>query len=251
MPEKPAAESEPLRLHRFLAQCGVASRRKSEEIILEGRVLVNGELITELGTKVDPLMDEVQVDGVTVGRPDHIAYLLFKPRGVVTTMDDPFNRPTVTRFLPPSAPNVKPVGRLDQETDGLLLLTNDGDLAYRLTHPRFGIEKEYKVTVAGDLTDKALDSLQRGVMVEGRKTSPAEVEVISRSSKERNTVLRMVIHEGRKRQIRNMCEIVGHPVTALRRVRLGFLKLKGLEPGQLRILTKEEIKRLRRESGLD
>lgn len=250
MPENPAAAAEPLRLHRYLAQCGVASRRKAEDLIVEGRVAVNGEIVVELGTKITPGVDQIQVDGQPVGRPETVAYLLYKPRGILTTMDDPFNRPTVVRFLPPSAPNVKPVGRLDQDTDGLLLLTNDGDLAFRLTHPRYGIEKEYRATVSGDVSEKTLAVLSKGVMVEGRKTAPAEVSIINSDPKGRETVLKIIIHEGRKRQVRLMCEVVGHPVIALRRVRLAFLKLKGLEPGQLRLLNKDELQRLRQSVNL-
>ena len=225
-------------------------RRKSEDLIVEGRVSVNGTQITTLGTKVDPTTDRVEVDGKQIQPPNHVVYMFNKPKGVITSMQDPHGRPTVAQYLPPESHNVKPVGRLDQDTEGLLLFTNDGDLAFRLTHPRHGVDKEYKATVRGVPDLRALDKLRNGVHVDGRKTAPAKVEIISRSDKGRQAVLKIIVHEGRKRQIRLMCEAVGHPVKNLKRLRFGHLKLTKLEPGQMRLLSKVEVDRLKKEVGL-
>lgn len=241
--------SETPRLHKYLAQCGVASRRKAEELILEGRVQVNGETITQLGTKVEP-GDEVTVDGEPVALERTVVYLFFKPRDVVTTLSDPQGRRSVRDYLPPSGPAVKPVGRLDRMTDGLLLLTNDGELAMRLTHPSYGVEKEYRAVVQGIPDDRKIDRLARGVFVEGRKTAPAVVERTGHSAKEDTANLRLILHEGRKRQIRLMCDAVGHPVLSLRRVRLAHLTIKGMQPGEVRLLGQIDINRLRQSVGL-
>lgn len=253
MPENKqnAAEDNSLRLHRYIAQCGIASRRKAEIIIQEGRVLVNGEVVTELGTKVNPGVDSIEVDGKKIGLPDKVVYLFYKPRGVLTTLDDPHGRPTVASFLPPDSHGIKPVGRLDFDTDGLLLFTNDGELAFRITHPKYQIEKEYTVVVSGNPTDNALKRLARGVIIEGQKTSPAYVEFISYNAKKNLTTLKMVIHEGRKRQIRLMCQEVNHPVKTLRRIRIGFLKLHKMDPGQMVRLTKQDVERLKKLVKLD
>lgn len=239
-----------MRLHRFLALCGVASRRRAEEIILEGRVQVNGEVVNTLGTKVLET-DVVLVDGAPIHRAELRVYLLNKPAGFVTTMFDPQRRRTVRDLVPESAGPVKPVGRLDMQSQGLLLLTNDGDLAARLTHPRYGVEKEYDAILQGYPDEKTLARLRRGMGIDGRKTAPSEWDIVSHNGKDRTTRLRVVLHEGRNRQIRKMAEAVGHPVQSLRRVRIGPLTIKGMNEGELRLLGQKEYAMLRRLVRLD
>lgn len=238
-----------MRLHRFIAQCGVASRRKAEDLIREGRVSVNGEPVTAMGVTVGP-EDVVEVDGTVLSQPSPEVYLLNKPKGTLTTLSDPGRRPTVAQLLPPSARAVKPVGRLDMDTDGLLLLTNDGDLAMRLTHPRYGVEKEYRAVVQGMPDARDIERLQRGVNVEGKKTAPAQAWVASASERAGTSVLTIILHEGRKRQVRLMCEAVGHPVVSLTRVRIGPFRLKGMRPGECRRLSEQDVARLRKLTGL-
>lgn len=233
-----------------IAHSGLCSRRKAEQLIREGRVEVNGGTVTELGRKVDP-DDEVRVDGQLVTGAKHYTVIVNKPAGVVTTLHDPQGRPTIVKFLPDYGVQLKPVGRLDMDTEGLLLCTNDGELANRLAHPRYGIEKEYQAIVSGVPDEKALEKLRKGVFVEGRKTAPAKVEVIHAEAKANTTALRITIHEGRKRQVRLMCEAVGHPVTSLKRTRLGPLRVKGMRVGEARLLGKKEVDELRRLVGLE
>lgn len=237
--------SEPVRLHRFIAQCGVCSRRKAEELIAEGRVTVNGETVVQMGTKVGD-DDVVTVDGQRIRQERHIYLVMYKPKGVVTTMSDEKGRRTVSQLLPRLDAVVKPVGRLDKDTDGLLLLTNDGDLAKKLTHPSHGTEKEYEATVRGAVTERAVERLRTGVRIEGRKTRPAFVEVLS--SHETKSKLKIVLKEGWKRQVRLMCESVGHPVIELRRTRFGPLRLKGMSPGECRLLTQQQVDALKKDS---
>lgn len=239
-----------MRLHRFLSKCGVASRRKSEELILDGQIEVNGEQVTELGTKIDPLVDVVTYKGSRVTPAVKVTYVLYKPKGIVTTLHDPEGRPTVADFLPPSSGAVRPVGRLDRDSEGLLLLTSDGDLAMRLTHPKYNIEKEYEAIVSGFPDEKKLARLSKGILLEGKKTAPAMFELVGRNSKKSTSSLRIIIHEGRKRQIRMMCLALGHPVIKLRRVRIGFLTLKGLQPGEMKLLGQKELSRLMEAVGL-
>lgn len=242
------------RLHVRIARGGLSSRRKAEEMIREGRVTVNGELVAEMGRKVGP-DDSVEVDGIVVGQPKRYVVLLNKPGGTVTTMNDPQGRPTIVRFLPDYGVPLKPVGRLDMDTEGLLLCTNDGELANRLAHPRYGVDKEYQVVVRGIPTDDSLDRLRKGVYIddgrEARRTSPARVEVIHAEPKTNTTGLRITIHEGRKRQVRLMCEAVGHPVLSLKRTRYGPLVLKGMRVGEARLLGQKEVEGLRKAVGLD
>ena len=196
-----------------------------------------------LGRRVDPERDRIEVDGVPIGvRPGLVYYLLNKPAGVVSTASDPEGRPIVTELVPP-VPPVHPVGRLDAASEGLLLLTNDGDLTFRLTHPSFGVEKEYLVSVAGTPSSGALRSLRQGVHLDDGTTAPAKV------SRPEPSVLRITIHEGRKRQVRRMCEAVGHPVTRLVRTRIGPLRDPRLRPGEWRELTKAEVRELERAAG--
>ncbi|MDH3705151.1 MAG: rRNA pseudouridine synthase [Acidimicrobiia bacterium] len=225
------------RLQKVLARLGFGSRRACEELIADGRVLVDGQ-VAELGRRVDVLADEVTVDGVAVGiRPDLVHYLLNKPTGVVTTAADPQGRATVVELVP-AEPRVFPVGRLDADTEGLLLLTNDGDLTHRLTHPRFGVEKEYLAHVEGRPGRAALRALREGVELDDGVTAPAKVSAVDAN------LLRIVIHEGRNRQVRRMCEAVGHPVIRLARSRIGPLRDPTLAPGSWRALSIDEVRRL-------
>ncbi|MBX3110811.1 MAG: rRNA pseudouridine synthase [Fimbriimonadaceae bacterium] len=239
-----------MRLHRYLAHAGVASRRKAEEVILEGRVTVNGSLVTELGVKVGP-DDIVEVDGEAVRPARHVYLLLNKPAGYVTTLDDPHSRRTVMDLVPDVGAPVKPVGRLDMDTEGLLVLTNDGDLAARLSHARYGVEKEYLATVQGQPDDRDLERLRKGVFLEGKKTSPAVVELVSPMNQAGTSLVSLVIHEGRKRQVRMMLAAVGCPVVRLVRVRIAHLVQKGMKPGECRTLHMKDVQRLRALVGLE
>lgn len=238
-----------MRLHKYIASSGITSRRKAEEMILEGRVTVDGELITELGTKVNE-GQVVAVDGNVIAAAEKVTVILNKPKGYITTTSDERGRPIVTQLLPPSLRHLKPVGRLDKDTTGLILLTSDGDFALRLTHPRYGIEKEYKVTVSGVPDEKDLRRLASGVTIEGKRTAPAEITLVYADPNGRHAVLNLVIHEGRKRQVRLMTEAVGHPTLELERVRIGHLKIKGMRPGEVRRLGMVDLNRLRTAVGL-
>jgi len=233
------------RLQKILAAAGYGSRRACEEIIRQGRVQVNGRVVTEMGTKVDPHRDEIRVDGAPLSSPEGKVYLiLHKPPGYISTVHDPWGRPTILDLVPHRG-RLYPVGRLDAESEGLLLLTNDGQLTHRLTHPRYEHEKEYLVLVKGRPSKTVLSRLRRGVKLEEGRTAPAEVSRASRKegleTPPGTTWLRMVIHEGRKRQIRRMCAAEGHPVQRLIRVRMGPLRLGALKPGQWRPVTAREL----------
>src|SRR5215207_737700 len=226
------------RLQKVLAQAGLGSRRACEVLIADGRVRVNGHVAT-LGDRADPEVDEIEVDGAVVGvRPGLVHYLLNKPAGVVTTASDPQGRATVVGLVP-AEPRVFPVGRLDADTEGLLLLTNDGELTQLLTHPSHGVEKEYLVHVAGGaLSAGDQRRLRDGVELDDGVTAPAQV------SQPEPGVLRLTIHEGRNRQVRRMCEAVGHPVQRLVRLRIGSLSDRRLKPGAWRPLAQEEVRAL-------
>ena len=225
------------RLQKVLAAAGYGSRRVCEELIADGRVSVDGE-VAVLGRRVDPDTARVEVDGVPVAvRPGLVYYLLNKPRGVVTTASDPQGRPTVIGLVPPE-PRVFSVGRLDADTEGLLLLTNDGDLAHRLTHPSFGIEKEYLAEVEGRPSPGALRRLRTGVDLDDGRTAPAKASLVD------GRALRLTIHEGRNRQVRRMCAALGHPVVRLVRVRIGPLADRDLPPGRYRPLNRDEVRSL-------
>jgi 23S rRNA pseudouridine2605 synthase len=227
------------RLQKVLGRVGIGSRRVVEELIEAGRIVVNGRTAI-LGARVDAERDEVAVDGVVVGvAPGLVHYLLNKPAGVLTTSDDPHGRPTVVQLVP-AEPRVFPVGRLDLDTEGLLLLTNDGALTHRLTHPSFGVEKEYLAWVAGRPSRLALRRLREGVDLDDGPTAPARASLVEPD------VIRLTIHEGRNRQVRRMCEAVGHPVRRLVRVRIGPLSDRSLEPGAWRPLTQDERRALER-----
>jgi len=233
------------RLQKILSQAGVASRRASEQLMIEGRVTVNGATIRELGSKADPARDDIRVDGRRIKTPERHTYLLLnKPAGYVTTRSDPQRRPTVIDLLTGVRDYVYPVGRLDFDSEGLLLLTNDGDLAARLTHPSHGVPRVYEARVLGVPDDRDLERLSRGIPLDGQPTAPADVERIH--VKGERTILRVTLREGRNRQVRRMCEAVGHPVEHLRRVAIGPLRDARLKPGQWRPLTAEEVARLQK-----
>ncbi len=231
------------RLQKVLAAAGVASRRQAEELIVGGRVTVNNRIVTQLGTKVGP-SDQIAVDGKSVNRsPRHTYVLLYKPLGVLSTAHDERGRPTVLDLVKTSE-RVYPVGRLDLDSEGLILLTNDGDLTFRLLHPRHEVPREYHVWVSPDPTDEQITRLQRGVEIEGWTTGPAVVR------RRPGGILSIVIHEGHKRQIRLMCHAVGLSVLRLVRVRMGPLTLGALKPGEWRELRPEEVASLARDAGI-
>ena len=227
------------RLQKVLARAGLGSRRVCEKLIVEQRVTVNGEL-AELGEKVDPETSQIEVDGLKIGvRQDLVYYLLNKPVGVITTSKDPQERSTVVDLVP-THPRVFPVGRLDADTEGLILLTNDGDLTHYLTHPSFGIVKEYLVQVETKPSRNAIRELRQGVELDDGITAPAKVSLVDEK------LIKIVIHEGRNRQVRRMCESVGHPVKRLIRSRIGPIVDRSLHPGSFRELTNQELKSLRK-----
>lgn len=232
------------RLQKYLAHAGIASRREAEKMIQQGLVKVNGKTITELGYKVNT-DDKITVQGQELKRKENKVYLILnKPIQVVTTLDDPQKRTKVTDLLKNIPERVYPVGRLDYNTEGLLLLTNDGELAYRLTHPKFKVAKTYLAKVKGQVQKSSLERLKKGVHLDDGITQPALVRIVKQDKEE--TVLEIIIHEGRKRQVRRMCEKIGHPVRALQRIKFGPLELKELKPGEYRALTTSEILTLKK-----
>lgn len=239
------------RLQKVLAQAGYGSRRACEQIILQGRVRVNGQVVTQLGVQADPWADVIEVDGKRVRLPDkHTYILLHKPAGVVTTRRDAHAARTVIDLLHGVTAPVFPVGRLDADTTGALLLTDDGELAYRLTHPRYGVPKTYLVEVRGAVGADAIRRLREGAQLEDGVTAPAQVQKIRYIADRKTTLLRLTIHEGRKRQVKRMCQAVGHPVVRLHREQFGPLTLRNLPVGAWRHLTADEVAALREAVGL-
>jgi 23S rRNA pseudouridine2605 synthase len=234
------------RLQKVLARAGVASRRKCEDLIRQGRVQVNGQVVTELGTRVDPRQDQVRVDGQPVEAEPLVYIAVHKPKGILSILDDPRGQPDL-RSIVDLPVRIFPVGRLDADSEGLLLLTNDGDLAHRLTHPRFEHSKEYHVLVYGQPGQSSLQAWRDGIMLEDGRSARAEVGVLQQE--EDTTWLRVVLIEGRKRQIRRVAAVLGHPVLELIRVRLGSLRLGNLPPGQWRYLTNQEVQALKQGRG--
>jgi pseudouridine synthase len=240
-----------MRLNKLLSHFGIASRRGADELIRQGRVELNGHVVTELGTKADPERDEVRVDGRRLGAPQQRRYLLLnKPRGVMSTRDDPQRRPTVIDLVARAGIDgyFYPVGRLDFDSEGLVLLTNDGTFADRVTHPRAEIQRTYEARVAGVPDARDLDRLRRGIELDGRWTLPAMARIVrvSGTGERAQTTIEIIIREGRNRQVRRMCDAIAHPVDRLRRTRIGPISDARLKPGQLRDLTPAEVSSLMR-----
>ena len=246
------------RLQKIISQGGIASRRAAEKLIVEGRVTLNGETVRELGTKADPSRDDVRVDGRRVTVASRHRYLLVnKPAGYVTTRSDPEKRPTVLELLRGVREYVYPVGRLDFASEGLLLLTNDGELAARLTHPRHEVARVYEVRVLGVPDAHDLDRLAKGMFIDGERTRSADVRLLTgrrpgaRGASANESTLVITLKEGRNRQVRKMCEGIGHPVSSLKRVAIGPIRDDRLRPGQWRDLTVDEVRRLKKATALD
>lgn len=236
-----------IRLQKIISQAGVASRRAAEKLIEEGRVTVNGETVREMGTKADPTRDDIRVDGRRIKSAERSRYILLnKPAGYVTTRSDPQRRRTVIDLLHGVKEYVYPVGRLDYDTQGILLLTNDGDLAAKLTHPRHEVDRTYEAYVSGMPDDEAIERLRRGIPLDGRRTRPADVVLVNKGRRVGAGVLIITIREGRNRQVRRMFEAVGHPVQSLRRIRFGPLGDSGLKPGEWRDLSEVEVEKLKK-----
>lgn len=233
-------ETEGVRLQKVLAAAGIASRRGAEQLIDEGRVEVNGKVVTEQGRRVDPASDHIRVDGARIP-PErrHVYMVLNKPRGVVSTMDDPEGRPTLADYLPRMKVRLFHVGRLDTETEGLIVLTNDGDFAHRLAHPSYKVTKTYLADVVGLLDNKTLRRLEKGVSLEDGPVRPDKVKLVSRT--ETRSLVQLSLHEGRNRIVRRMMDTVGHPVDRLSRIAIGPIRLGQLRPGETRELTREEL----------
>lgn len=232
------------RLQKVLAQAGVASRRKSETLIVEGKVKVNGVVVTELGTKVSN-SDRVEVEGIQLVKEKYVYYLLYKPRSVISTVHDDKGRKTVLDLFPLVDERVFPVGRLDYDTSGIILMTNDGDFSYLMTHPKFGIKKKYVAKVKGIPDRESLRKLERGIDLDDGKTAPAHVKMQTVDKKAGTALIEITIHEGRNRQVRRMFDAIGCPVLKLRRESFGTLTTHGLNAGEARELTKHEVKQLR------
>ena len=236
---------EEMRLQKYLAECGVASRRKCEEYITDGRIKVNGKIINELGTKVNPEKDEIYFDDKKIENKEELVYILLnKPIGYVTTAKDQFNRDTVMNLIKIKE-RVVPVGRLDMYTSGALLLSNDGNFVYKITHPKHEINKTYTVTLKGIVTKEDVEKLEKGVDIGGYITKPAKVKILKTDIEKNISRLEITIHEGKNRQVRKMCEAIEKKVQALHRTKIGNISVKTLKIGQWRYLTKKEIQELK------
>ena len=234
-----------MRINKYIALCGVASRRKAEELILAGRVTVNDEVMTELSYKVDEENDIVKVDDKLIKEENKLVYILLnKPEGYITTVKDQFDRPSVLDLVSDIKERVYPIGRLDYETSGLLLLTNDGDLTYKLTHPKHEVDKTYVARVKGKLTKEEIERFKTGLKIEDYTAAPAKLKVIKYDEQRDSSLLEIKIHEGKNRQVRKMCKAINHPVLRLRRSAMGKIKIGDCEIGKYRYLTEDEIKYL-------
>ncbi|WP_297136614.1 pseudouridine synthase [Terrisporobacter sp.] len=235
-----------MRINKYIASCGVASRRKAEELILDKKVRVNGNIIEELSYQVDENKDIVEVDNIKITLDERMVYLLLnKPEGYITTVKDQFDRPSVLDLLSDVKERVFPVGRLDYETSGLLLLTNDGDLTYKLTHPKHEIDKTYVAKVKGILIEDEIKNFREGLYIENYKTAPAKLKVLDSDKVKNISTLEIKIHEGKNRQVRKMCKAINHPVLRLKRVAMGKISLKNCKIGEYRYLTEDEVKYLK------
>ncbi len=232
------------RLQKVIARAGIASRRKAEELIIEGRVKVNGKVVKELGVKVSP-SDKVEVNEIQIEKEEPVYFLLYKPRGVISSVNDDKGRKVVTDFFSQFKERIFPVGRLDYDTSGLLLLTNDGEFANLLMHPKNEIDKVYVAKTKGIPLRENLRKLEKGIHLEDGKTAPAKVKLLSADNKKQTAIVEIAIHEGRNRQVRRMFEAIGNEVLKLKRERYGFLTLNGLKAGEARELTPHEVKQLR------
>ncbi|AOM82759.1 pseudouridine synthase [Salisediminibacterium beveridgei] len=232
------------RLQKIIAQAGITSRRKAETMIQEGRVYVNGQQVKELGVKADIHQDEIMVDGVPLEKEEPVYYLLYKPAGVISSVDDEKGRRTVIDLVPPEK-RVYPIGRLDSDTSGLIVLTNDGEFANILMHPKYKVRKTYIAKVQGMPLRESLKKLEKGILLEDGKTAPAKTKLIKTDNKKGSSVVEITIHEGRNRQVRRMFDAIDHPVLKLKRERYGILDLKGLNAGDWRELKPHEVKTLR------
>lgn len=237
-----------MRLQKFLAEAGVASRRKAEELIAGGKVKVNGKIVTELGTKIDPKKDEIFYLDKKISRQEQkpVYIMLHKPEGYVTTAKEQFGRPAVLDLIKGVDVRIFPVGRLDYDTSGLLLLTNDGELTYKLTHPKHDVDKTYIAKLYGIPDEGALQKFRRGVFLDGKQTKPAKIQILEKAKDGRFCTAEIIIHEGRNRQVRKMCEAIRHPVAQLKRVATGELQLGDLPKGKFRHLTEKEVKYLKK-----
>ncbi len=230
-----------LRLQKYLAEAGIASRRKSEELIVRGKVKVNGNVVTELGIKVEPNMDKIEYNGKEVKIQDEYVYILLnKPIGYVTTARDQFNRESVLDLVKTNK-RLVPVGRLDMYTSGALILTNDGDFVYKVTHPKHEINKTYTVTIKGIVNNEEVEKLREGVKIEDYTTKPAKVKILKTDEERNQSRLEITIHEGKNRQVRKMCEAIGHKVLALHRSKIAGIGVKDIPLGKWRYLTKKEV----------
>lgn len=235
--------SAPVRLQKYLSQCGVASRRKAEELIRMGRILVDGLVVTDMGVKITPGKNIVSCDGRAIALQERMLYILLnKPKGYVTTLSDPQGRPIVTSLLKDFPERLFPVGRLDLDTEGALILTNDGDFAQKIQHPSHEITKTYEAIVAGHPSQIKLEQLEKGILLEERLTAPAKLSVLKKNR--HSTLVEITIHEGRKRQVRKMFEAVGNPVLQLKRIAYGKLKLHKLPTGKFRILSTKDLEKI-------
>ncbi|MBK7143105.1 MAG: rRNA pseudouridine synthase [bacterium] len=233
-----------IRINKYLSMCGVTSRRGAEGLIAEGLVTINDRTVEKVGTIIDEASDIVKVDGVEVKPVEHLVYVILnKPPMVMTTLSDPFKRKTVVNFLKKLEHRVYPIGRLDYDTEGVLLLTNDGELAYRLAHPKFEVTKVYEALVDGEFSKVAADQIQKGIKLEDGAIGRARVDILGYVKKA--TRIRLTLHEGRKREVKQLCKAVGFPVIKLRRVEFAGITARGMKTGEWRYLTSTEISRLR------